>query len=66
MKKISFTNEELKYLQQALDFYCDETTHERKDLGEFESSPGLNPNSRESKVLDKIRNKITALSEEKK
>ncbi len=58
MIKIKLTKEEVEYLRLALNFYCDETTHERKDLEEG-AGVGLNPNLRESKVLDKVRKKLT-------
>jgi len=62
MQKIKLTKEEVDYLRGALNFYCDDTTHERKDLpkedGLVVCSPGLNPKSRESKVLDNIRKKL--------
>lgn len=58
MKKIRLTNEEVKYVLFALSFYCDETTHPREDLGQGESRVGLNPNSKESKVLVKVINKL--------
>ena len=62
MKKLKLTNEEIRYLTSALGFYCDETTHERKDLpkvdGLADCAPGLNPHSKESKVLNGIREKL--------
>ena len=57
MIKIKLTNEEVEYLRLALNFYCDDITHERKDL-EKEVGVGLNPNLRESKILDNIRKKL--------
>jgi len=62
MKIIKLKNEELEALENALLFYMDETTHERKDLplvdGIVYSSPGLNPNSKESKLLSEVRRKL--------
>ena len=55
MEKVRLTHEELIYLGQALDFYCDETTHDPK--GEY---TGLNPYSKEGKILNKIREKINS------
>lgn len=55
VKNIKLTKEELRYLGSALDFYCDETTHDPE--GEF---LGINPNLREGKVLDNVRKKINS------
>ena len=62
MKNIKLTNKEIEYLRHALQFYCDETTHERKDLlkvdGIIDCAPGLNPYLEESKILNNIREKL--------
>jgi hypothetical protein len=53
VKHLVFSAEEISFLINALNFYCDETTHQSN------GDVGLNPNSRESKVLNQVRNKLS-------
>ena len=55
MEKIRLTNEEIIYLRGALNHYCDDTTHPKKN---GDSEIGLDKKSRESKVLEKVRKKL--------